>query len=126
MNGHLVDVLVDDVVELARIVDVADTGNTYTVKYLQPLKKKYRGERVYDFSDDSECVIHFENISGYYDSADMTVAGYAYDEQARGFIRTADSDSDSDFESESGTDDDDDDDDESLVDSGLESESESE
>ena len=113
--GTLIDVNTEDGVLLAKIVD--ETEDTYSIKYLSPIKRKYNDLRVYDYDECTEN-IEKECVSGFYDTGDEAVAGYTLVEGG-GFILNEDSDDDYDPTSDE---DEDDSDEESLCDSDSESE----
>ena len=103
--GTLIDVNTEDGVLLAKVVD--ETEDTYSIKYLSPIKKKFNDHRVYDYD---ECVeeIEKECVSGFYDTGDEYVAGYlkidgvgfVYEEQYDDdYEPTSESESESDYES---------------------------
>lgn len=113
--GTLIDVNTEDGILLAKIVD--ETEDTYSIKYLSPIKRKYNDLRVYDYEECAED-IEKECVSGFYDTGDETVAGYTPVEGG-GFILNEDSDDDYDPTSDE---DEDDSDEESLCESEAESE----
>lgn len=115
--GTLIDVNTEDGILLAKIVD--ETEDTYSIKYLSPIKRKYNDLRVYDYE---ECAEDIEKgcVSGFYDTGDEAVAGYTPVEGG-GFILNEDSDDDYDPTSDE-DEDEDDSDEESLCESEAESE----
>lgn len=112
--GTLIDVNTEDGVLLAKVVD--ETEDTYRIKYLSPIKKRYNDQRIYDYDECTED-IEKECVSGFYDTDDETAAGYLQVEGG-GFVLDEHSDDEydptSDEESES--------DEESLCESDSDSE----
>ena len=108
--GTLIDVNTEDSVLLAKVVD--ETEDTYRIKYLSPIKRKYNDLRVYDYE---ECVeeVDKECVSGFYDTDDEAVAGYTQIEGG-GFVLNEESDDDYDPTSDE---EEDESDEESLCDS---------
>ena len=99
---------------LARVEKV--TAETYTVRYLSPTKKLHQGQVVYRWDEQTENVPH-ESISGFYETDDITQAGYVvYD---NGTIVKDEDSSDEDYVP---SDEDDDSDSESCTESESESE----
>ena len=58
---------------LARVEKVS--AEAYTVRYLSPTKKLHQGQVVYRWDEQTENVPH-ESISGFYETDDITQAGY--------------------------------------------------
>ena len=113
--GTLIDVNTEDSVLLAKVVD--ETEDTYRIKYLSPIKRKYNDLRVYDYE---ECVeeVDKECVSGFYDTDDEAVAGYTRVEGG-GFVLNEESDDDYDPTSDE---EEEESDEESLCESDSESE----
>ena len=106
MLDQLIDVLTEDgCVMLAKIIDrVSDTD--IVVKFMNPVKCRYHDMRVYNFNEVGE-IVPIESIAGYYDTDDVSLAGYL-SIGIDGFIRTCEDKTyvpdESESESESETD----------------------
>ncbi len=119
-TGTLIDVNTEDGTLLAKIVD--ETEDTYSIRYLSPIKRKYNGTIMYDY-EESPDEIEKGCVSGFYDTCDESVAGYLKIEGG-GFIIDGDN-SDDEYDPETDNDQESNADDESLCDSD-EDESDSE
>ena len=91
MMNTLIDVETEDGTMLAKIVDVSK--NTFSIRYLLPTHRYHIDSQIYDYDDEVD-EIDKSCVSGYYDTADESEAGFVMLEQG-GFVEM---DSDDEYE----------------------------